>query len=101
MNMLFSCCQSVAVNQMVFLGAVDYSALKTVHERKEQVPTMQTKDLYAKTENELWVTPLPNSLLKSLHTFLLLYLGVHTHRIVPGKRPPPILTFYGFLRTSV
>ena len=42
---------------MVFLGAVDYAALKTVHERKEQVP-MQTKYLYAKTENE----PLPNTL---------------------------------------
>ena len=47
MNLLSSCCQSVAINQMVFLGAVDYSTLKTVHERKEQVPTMQTKDLYA------------------------------------------------------
>ena len=82
---------------MVFLGAVGYSALKTVHERKEQVQ-MQTKDLYAKTENELCVTPLPDSLLKSLHTFLLLYLGVHTH-YCPGQVPTP--NFYGFLRSSM
>lgn len=29
--------QGLAVNQMVFLGAVDYSTLEVVHERKEQV----------------------------------------------------------------